>query len=967
MNDKNKTIDIIELVKNSPQEAAMISKLVSTRNVQGRHVGDGINIASVSSMAMENARRQNDVRIALGLFPDIKLAAQTLISLLLSPTDGVQTEFRYEMKTDVGLPAPAIAEIMEIAKTYLEVDCDLRNRVHDIAQKAVIENGANPTLVLPESSLEHFLNNPGTLSLTGESDGERRSFMVGLNEEISKIIDIKTGVPKPMHLFHNAIGANESILLKAMESAYGNNNANTYDPYIKFAGESASVNTAKKESEVKLKLLLTDNVGVLRLPQVTEHIREKQTNRLVEASRLGYTRFDDKEKSKEYAINLNDDQIQSNFYRRPGAPTATPFGVIKDPRSIKRRTIGKPLIIDLPPESLLVIPKPSNSREHVYYLAMVDMDGNFVRIDNYEDGFNSLARNFAGHTDNPDTLNSSFMQLANSRFNGDQRSNNADEYERKEMIKNIYQQLVDSDIKARLRVGFGSSDIKINTANEHIYEIMLAREISNRNTQLLLIPASLVSYFAFTYDENGIGRSLLDESRNILSIRSMMMVAEVFNSVRNAISRTMVDVSIDSRDRDPMGTQETVKNRILSGRDGLLPWGSFDLGSIAKQLQRAGIEITYSGDNKLMPNTSIKYSEGQTQHQMMDDTFRDELRKLSLAGFSMTPELIDGNKQEELATAVKENRAQLGRRIAVMSTEFNGTLKGFTKNLIKYNGTIYDRINLIIIKNIKFIAKEVYKSKSLPSDVLNLLKRDEKTQKLNKKNIWMFVKYITELVIDSIECTLPTYQRNSFNDRIKELEDKTSALDFLLDNTFNEDSLKTAMGDNTDSISTAKAAIKASVIREWFAEAGIDDVIGKYIEKPNIALTNTATKEITNYNQRIISLLMGMVKGDKEVAEIVKTIMDKMEIGEDSDSSSSDSSSDDDSDDGGDSGDGDDGDSGDDGDDSGFGDLDDMFGGTSLDDDGGDDKGSDDSESDDGGADEKEEKEEEKDDGGDEE
>lgn len=926
-----KDIDVLGIVNSNPQAAAVFSKLVQTRSPIGTHLGEGINTTAVSSKAMESARRQNDTRTSLELFSDVKLAANTLISLLLSPGDGVQTEFHYENKLDIGLPANAIAEIMELVKEYLENDFELRERVHEIAKKVILEDGANPILVLPESSLEHFLNNPGT-AITAESDtAATQNLMMGLQNEINKIIDPQTKLPRNLGILR-APSPNGDNFTIAMESAFGIK-TKEYDPRIKFklTGESnvkqfgGNNPNEKKVTEVQTKLILTDNIGVLRLPTVKTKLREMKAERVLEASRLGYNRFDDPETPKQReAIKLNDDQIRSTFYRQPGSPTVTPFAIIKDPNLIKRKTIGKPSIIDLPPESLMVIPELNNPKRHMYYIAMVDMDGHFIKLNNYQEMFNSLSRNFAGHTDTPDNMTSQLMQIAKTRIEGDKTSQNENDLEYKEMVRRIYQQLTETNLKSYIRSSLGEDEITLSTSNNQIYEIMFARELANRQTQLLLIPANLVSYFAFNYDDHGIGRSLLDESRNILSVRTMLMAAEIFNSVRNAISRTNVEIGFDSRDRDPMSSFEAIKTRILNSRGGFLPWGILDLGLVSQQIQRAGVEFTFTGDNKLMPNTSIRFNESQSQHQRMDETFREDLRRLSIAGFSMTPELLDSASNEELATAIKENKAQLARRVSIMSTELNKRLKEFVRRILRYDGNIYDRIQAIIIKNIKPVCRELYKSKALPKEVMSLLERDEKTGKLNKKNVWRFVKYATDSQIDAIECTLPTHKRNTFSERIKELEEGASGLDFLLENIINDESLKTIFDGNTEQLEAYRASMKSHIIREWFAESGLITEFSRFIEKPNSGLTNPTTKEISAYNQNLVSLIMGLASTDKKIGEIVKTISESIGLNTgddnsssgDSSSDSNDSSSDSDSDSGG-------GDSG--GDDDMFGDIDSMF------------------------------------------
>ena len=914
-------VDIMKMVKQNPTGSAMLAKLTQSQLYGNEQIGQGMDTHAASLMAMETARRRDDARMALDVFPDVKLAGDTLVGLILSPTDGVTTEFKYEFTVDIGLPAAEIAEVMNIFKEHLEVELDIRQMAHDIVHRAMITDGAAPVLVLPESSLDHFLNNPGSLVSESESGiDDRTAVKMGIAKEIGKIYN-SDGTPRSMGTLVDPMATSTNSVVAALESAFGTADPAPYDPYMVLSVESSDGVVRAVRSK---NTLITDNINVVRMPLIYKRIRDMQAKQVEEQSRLGYTRFDgDDARKNSKALKISDDNLTSLVYRRANAPSTGVFAALKSPEYVNRKTIGKPLIKFWPVEALMVLTSPSDPRDRTNYIGILEQDGNPVKINDYSDGYGVLSRQYGGMMENSDQTISTLNQVASARMDGFNTTNS--EYDKRRMLTSVYRQLFEADFKSRLRHSLGSGDLNLGSSDE-LFDNMLSRDLANKQTQLLLIPGSLINYFAFNIDENGVGRSLLDDSRNILSVRTMLLVSEIFNSIRNAISRTNVEIGFDPKDKDPMHTAQLIQTKILASRGAMLPWGTFDLGSLSQHIQRAGLEFTYSGDNKAMPNTSIRYTENNSQHQRMDDTFRDYLRDLSLAAFSMTSDLLEANGADDLATAIKQNRAQLARRTAVMANGFNSEWKVFIRRLLRYNGNILEKVSAVVKKNIRAIHAFDKKAKRYPAEF-----RNANAQQM-KQCMDRYIQYIVEDFIDTFECTLPTFVRNSFADRLKELEENISALDTVLASVASGELFGNIFEDPAIVDNWVKQ-VKADCVRRMFAESGIDAEFSAYLEKPEVlGRGNVRALAMDEYNDSIVLHILSRAKHDAELKKTVSATASAFGIteSEGSDTSSDTSSNDGGADEGG-------------GDDDGFGDID--FG----DDGGGFDDGGDEGGGDEGG------------------
>ena len=894
----NVNVELMKAVKRNPTSAAVVAKLTHSRLHRHDQPGTGVDVHSLATMSMETSRRREDSRMAMDIFPDVKLAATTLIGLILSPIDGVTTEFKYEFMADIGLPSLAVQEITTVIKEYLEKDLDLRQLAHDIMETTILKDGAAPILIMPESALDDFINNPGSLSSENASGdvSAQFAFRNGLKAELDKIF-LPDGRPRSLGVLRNP-SENAPSIYQAMESALSGKDFpyesrmvmafKNEEDKLSMATESMSANNSFTPVHSEYTHFI-DNVNVLRLPLVSKKLREISAQKVENESRLGYTRYNGDD-AKHDVYKISDTELRNKVFRDPSSPTSGIFATIRSPEYLNRRTIGKPFWKFLPAESVMVVFEPSDPRKRTHYITIIDPDGNPVRVDAGHDSFNMLSKQFNGFADNSSVVTSTLGQLAQTRMDGMGDSNTT--YETMRMMNNIHRQLVDANLAAKLRASFGTGELNIG-CNEEIYDAMFAREMSNRQTQLLLVPASMINYFAFNIDERGIGRSLLDDSRNILSVRAMLLVSEVFNAIRNSISRTNVDIAFDKRDPDPMKSAEVIKAALLASRGSMLPWGTFDLGALAMHIQRAGLEITYSGDNQMMPNTRLTYTETQSQHQRPDETFRDDLKALSLAGFNMTPDMLEATGNEEFAVAVKNNRAQLARRVAMMSNQFNSEFKVLVRRFIMYNGDVMDRITKIIRENIKSVITHDVRSKKLSASTASVLtKLKDGIQRSEAKRI--VDKYAMEVAkeyISAFECTLPAHIKSSFPDRVKEIEEKITALKTVLDHTASTEALGRLVPD-TAIIDAWKNQVTADCARQWFAEAGIDVEVSRYLERPDVPTElNIKGKSLEEYNAALINQIVAMAVSDNKAATAVKNVLENAGVvegsGEDTASSGS--------------------------------------------------------------------------------
>ena len=187
---------------------------------------------------------------------------------------------------------------------------------------------------------------------------------------------------------------------------------------------------------------------------------------------------------------------------------------IKTLDELDKETVGNPLLLTPPIESLIPVHVPSSPSEHIGYFMIVDNHGNPIRATATQDYYADFAYNAANMREMSSQL------LANGRRSSEGRRDMNDIMMFEEAAK-CYAEIIEDDLYQRLKSGVYGGNVKISRPTE-IYRMMLARACSQMHTQLIYIPASLVVYAAFDYNDFGVGKSLVESTKILGAIRAIL-------------------------------------------------------------------------------------------------------------------------------------------------------------------------------------------------------------------------------------------------------------------------------------------------------------------------------------------------------------------------------------------------------------------------------------------------------------
>ena len=781
-------LPIVSLVKENPEVSAVLSKLIKdsfTQNLDesGRKKLNVQNFSDFLKISNNIAQKNEDADSVLELFPEIELSAQILISSILSPKDMSDVELIYSIEN--GLKCSDISGILiSEVKSYLNKHYRLEKLLPVILRRVLFETGSYPIAVIPEASIDDLINNTtGLESIYDNTDLSKRQISLGI-----------LGNPSPS-------SKSTSVSTESF------NNVGNYKSQVE--GLNGKVH-------------VSDNYKLLRMAEALEQVKETALKQKLYGN-----------VSTESVKRLNDGELHRLFYKN-NPNKQTTIKRVKTTNQLNRKTIGEPVVLRLPSEAVIPVFSPGDEENHIAYFVLLDSEGNPINRSSNSSNYNDLQNRLNNLQSNTD-MGSNMLRRAQSVFGANCNSLNI------QQATQIYSEIIEADLLARLRNGIYGNDLAISK-NEEIYKLMLARTLKQQFTQILFVPKELLTYFAHKYDNNGIGKSLLDVLRMLNSLRAMTLFSKVLASIKNSIGRTEVEVDLDEDDPNPNKTIETVVTELARSRQQAFPLGMSNAADIVDWVQRSGMQYKFNNHPGL-PNFKMNVSESSSSHVIPDDSLEDDLRKRSIMAIGLSPETVDNGYAGEFATSVVNNNLLLSKRVNQIQEQFVPQIEEHIRIYIANNGSLIQKLEELVANNFDKVS-------TVFGDIT-----------ITKENKPVAVSLLVQEFISNLIVSLPKPNNVSLENQISSFEVFEQALDKLLPFFISQQSLPGSLvGEElTQKVDEIKEVIKAYYCRKFMAENNIlpdlmDLVTSDEEGKPVLNLEDIHR----NHNSSIVKSIIGL-------------------------------------------------------------------------------------------------------------
>ena len=300
-----------DLMKNDIASAATISKL------QGANLGDLSPQFDTDGIygGMEDAADSLSANQAtcnfLKIFPELKTALLTLVSLTLSPRQSVTSEINYVQSKKV-LPTNSSIVLMRKAVEYLEDTYGIRDSMYGVLTECALGKGAVCKVVIPENSLDHIINGAVAYS----------------KENMSPVFKADGGV-KPLSFLGPVTKSNLSAFESMMPSLH----------------HEIPISATERAMCIEV----VDNYNFLKVPAVAEKVQADVRAKKLRAHHI-------------YGEQTTDADEETMVAIRPYVDN-------------EREAVGPPLVLEVDVTSLLLVSSPTDATKRLGAFIMLNEKG----------------------------------------------------------------------------------------------------------------------------------------------------------------------------------------------------------------------------------------------------------------------------------------------------------------------------------------------------------------------------------------------------------------------------------------------------------------------------------------------------------------------------------------------------------------------------------------------------------------
>lgn len=597
------------------------------------------------------------------------------------------------------------------------------------------------------------------------------------------------------------------------------------------------------ESDLGIEVL--DNYNVLRLPN---NILKMQKKNIENKLNKGF------DISNENAIN-DLFSIKNNYKYED-------IVELNNLEDTSRKSLSKPMIIRLPTEAVIPVHVLNDPTKHLGYFVLLDMNGVPINKDSLLEQNNM--NDALGY--NSDPYNSKFGLIAKAKRSLDSMSNFTPTIDD---IETIYSEIVENMIKNKLNKGaYGElADISVEA---DIYRTMFYRSLKNKQTKLLFLPSELVSYFAFEYRDNGTGRSLLEKSSVLFSVRAILLFAKLMAQLKNSVSVTKVTAQIDPDDPDPEATMDAVVNNALKTRQTTLPFGLTNLNNLVEWAHGVGFKFEFQGDG--LPQMKIETSEENTSKTVPETELEENINKFIYQSFGLTPEMIDAAYQADYAVTIVSHNILFAKYIKQLQNIFNPLIRKHVQKIILNDPILQNEIKDIIMANIVDIRSTIKKDIKASTDIENVKDID-------------ICNYIIKQYSKNVDVFLPEPEINEADSLGKAYEAYSGNLDKYLDSIVSEDALPSNyVGRLAEQLPDLKKVIKSMLLKKWASENNylpeVNDIVTYDVDgKPIFDLVNEFMLFIENMYGTMSPMFDKIAKNKDKMDKKLAKALDKLGSG----------------------------------------------------------------------------------------
>ena len=838
---------VLDLFKKYPISSATLSKLVVNRDEQrdnndkAKSKNETIpEIVRISDNIYSKIKQNGDL---LQLFPDIELCTKIVISSILCPNDMLTTNINVDSPDNLNIPDSIKENITKIIEDYVTDNYDIEGKLYNIIKEAMFEKGACVYAVIPEASVDDVVN---IKPIKNNEDESYLSDLFVANKYKTTTENISRGTSKYGYL--------------------GEVSEETKKLITSFIGEKLESKNVKGElkttfSTENFKYEINDKEYGFMMPTITDDFSIiKSLDKIIDtksfALESSYRSVYDDNFSKFITMNNsgrengeNDiDEIFKIIDEEQNEDNKVI--VVKDGKSSSRQSIGKPMFMKLPTESVVPVHAPGDPSKHIGYFVVLDEEG--IPIDIGKDNKNVDSVNMYNMTTGYTEQDSEYLNTRNKQIlNG---VNMPDE-----VFKNndaIYSFLIKETIKDKIKNGGFGALAELNE-EMNIYQMMFHRSLKNLKTQLVFLPGSIVQYFAYDFRENGTGRSELEKMSLLFSIRGTLFIASILAQIKNSISTQTIDVELEDLDQYSQETLDKIIQTFINNREPTSSIGFTSVQDIYSYIIEHQYKVNVNAAG--LPAMKIDVDDTNRNVELPDTDFLDKLAEMQYLQLGVTPEMVNRGQDVEFATTIVNNHLLLGKESRAKQIKTNIMLKKFYTIILKNDFVLRKKISDLLFANRKKIL-DTFSNASRIYDPNTNTFTEGKKYKVRDDEFYKISEYIISKYEKYMDVALPEIIYKDANAKFENLQSRFEEVDTIVEQLFDTAVMETVLGtDYSDLASEIQTVLKAYLKKNVVLENGFyPELTDMFLAQKQVGLqdsrVNIFKSNISDYKNLSVQL-----------------------------------------------------------------------------------------------------------------
>lgn len=577
--------------------------------------------------AERQATNIDDYENILKTQPELELPIQILISSILSPKTANKITLKHSLKKN-GLPVAMAKDLLQSAKNCVDNVYNIKAGLAEKLRKALFTHGASVTIIMGEAAIDDVIN--GRLKGLGMASESLKAKYI--SETLADSV-------KPM----GYLGG----LQKTGEGTTGQKSMGMES----LMNEAANIKAIDKHAPMDLGEFL--NIKGFVAPEIIDNPAILGLNMALEGM------MDEKRKKlSQLATGGSIEDIDSLYHDMKGGQEE--MVIFPRPEEASRKSRARPTRREVGLESCTVIFQTGNPKKHLGYMFLMDEFGGFASRDMRRDYWRNVSEMVGG---NRETV-SSVLDRAAKATNTD----NSNDMMLAMAAASQFREMALQDIERRLINGsVGNGTIGQEDA---FFNLMFERAIAGRQTRVLYVPADMVSYWAYRYNTNGTGRSMLEDNKFLAGVRSMLTVANTETALRNSIDYTKLQITLDPNDPNKSKTKELIIDQYVRNRLRSTPWNVTNPRRIVEMMQMAGVSVDIDGGDNY-PGTKVAITRDDIQQREVNMELDESIFRRIMMGFGVAPEIVDLSMQIEFSSKIITSNELSLKRVMVIQDVTN--------------------------------------------------------------------------------------------------------------------------------------------------------------------------------------------------------------------------------------------------------------------------------------------------------